>query len=169
MAVSPPPRPGPPPVVPSAPGPAPVGPVPVGPARPSRSGSAGVPERGPGLLLPAVLLAALVGGGLVGVLGAFLVPVRLGPVPVPLGAGVALVGNSVVGLAAARSAGGAGAAAAGLGWLAVVAALSVPGPGGDLVLPRTATAYAFLVVGALVSAATTGLGGLVRQPVRAAK
>lgn len=110
-----------------------------------------------------MLLAAVLAGGLLGLVGAFLVPLRVGGVPVPASPAVALIGNTVVGLVAARFAGRAGSALAGLGWLAVVGTLSVPGPGGDLVVPATATAYAFLVVGALASAVTVGLAGVVRD------
>jgi hypothetical protein len=49
-----------------------------------------------------------------------------------------------------------------------VSAASVPGPGGDLVVPATGTAYAFLVVGALASFAVVGLGGLVHDRARRA-
>lgn len=117
---------------------------------------------------PLVLLGALLAGGLVGLVGAFLVPLRVGDVPVPASPVVALVGNTVVGLGAARAAGRAGSAAAAAGWLVVVSAASVPGPGGDLVVPATGTAYAFLVVGALASFAVVGLGGLVHDRARRA-
>lgn len=110
-----------------------------------------------------MLLAAVLAGGLLGLVGAFLVPLRVGGVPVPASPAVALVGNTVVGLVAARLAGRAGSASAGLGWLAVVGTLSMPGPGGDLVVPATATAYAFLVAGALASAVTVGLAGVVHD------
>ena len=115
---------------------------------------------------PLVLLGALLAGGLVGLVGAFLVPLRVGGVPVPASAAVALVGNAAVGLGAAWAAGRAGSAAAAVGWLVVVGTASVPGPGGDLVVPATGTAYAFLVIGALTSSAVVGLGGLVRDRAR---
>ena len=130
----------------------------------------GVPDAQPGhLLRPVALLGALLAGGLLGLVGAFLVPLRVGAVLVPASPAVALVGNTLVGLGAARVAGRAGSALAGMGWLTVVGALSVPGPGGDLVVPASPMAYAFLVVGALASAATVGLAGLVRRPARAAE
>ena len=115
-----------------------------------------------------VLLGALLAGGLLGLVGAFLLPLRVGALPVPASPAVALVGNTLLGLGAARLAGRAGSALAGLGWLVVVGALSVPGPGGDLVVPATPMAYAFLVGGALASAVTFGLSGLVSDRARPA-
>lgn len=115
-----------------------------------------------------MLLGALLAGGLLGLIGAFLLPLRVGALPVPASPAVALVGNTLLGLGAARLAGRAGSALAGLGWLVVVGALSVPGPGGDLVVPATPMAYAFLVGGALASAVTFGLSGLVSDRARPA-
>jgi len=89
---------------------------------------------------------------LLAVWGAFLVPLRVGGVPVPVAPAVALVGNALLGRAGARLLGRAGAAGPGLVWLAVVLLLSTPRTEGDLVVPSTLTGLLFLVVGGLTSA-----------------
>jgi hypothetical protein len=91
--------------------------------------------------------------------GCFLVPLRLGGVPVPLACLVALVGNAALGRAGGRLFGRAGAAGPGLVWLVIVLRLSSPTADGDLVVPGTGWGLAFLVVGALTSAVVFGTAG----------
>lgn len=81
-----------------------------------------------------VLLAAA--GVLLGVIGAFLVPLRLGSGIEGLSVLIAVVGNLGVGLLGGlgtRST--AGIVAPGLGWFVAVGALFTTGPGGDIVIP----------------------------------
>lgn len=86
-----------------------------------------------GLLLDLVLLLI---GGLLGLIGCFLVPLRLGGGIEGLAIGIGLIGNFGVGLL-----GGLGnrsmrsALAPGLGWFFVVAVLSIVAPGGDVIIP----------------------------------
>jgi hypothetical protein len=87
-----------------------------------------------GLLLDLVLLLI---GGLLGVIGCFLVPLRLGGGGIEgLAIGVALIGNFGTGLL-----GGLGnrsvrsALAPGLGWFLAVGAISSLAPGGDVIIP----------------------------------
>jgi hypothetical protein len=86
-----------------------------------------------GLLLDLVLLLI---GGLLGVIGCFLVPLRLGGGVEGLAVGVALIGNFGIGLL-----GGLGnrsfrsALAPGLGWLVAVGVISSVAPGGDVIIP----------------------------------
>ena len=102
-----------------------------------------------------------------GLVGAFLVPLRIGDVPVPVSPVLAVVGNVALGVAAGRAAASRlGSVAAGLGWFGVVGIAAVPGPGGDIVLPASPTAYAFLALGALAAAVPIGLGGLVTGGAR---
>jgi hypothetical protein len=104
-----------------------------------------------GLVLVLALLLAL--------WGCFLVPLRVGGVPVPVACAVALVGNAGLGRAGAQLYGRAGAAGPGLVWLVVVLRLSSPTADGDLVVPATPVGLAFLVVGTLTSAVVLGLAG----------
>jgi hypothetical protein len=98
------------------------------------------------------LLALL--GGLFGLVGAFLVPLRVGGTPVPVSAILAFGGNVALGLAGARAAGDRlGALPPAAGWFGVVVLASMRGPGGDLVLPGTLGSYVFLLAGAVGSAA----------------
>lgn len=96
---------------------------------------------------------------LLAVWGCFLVPLRVGGVPVPLACVVALAGNALLGRAGAGLFGRAGAAGPGIVWLAVVLVLSSPRTEGDLVVPSTSVGLAFLVVGTLTSAVAFGLAG----------
>ena len=108
-------------------------------------------ERRTGLALVVVLAL------LTGLWGAFLVPLRVGGVAVPVAVLVAGVANAVLGVAGGRLAGRSGAAAPGLVWFGVVVVLQSRRPEGDLVLPNTTTGLLFLVVGTLVAAVTVGL------------
>jgi hypothetical protein len=86
-----------------------------------------------GLLLDLVLLVI---GGLLGVIGCFLVPLRLGGGVEGLAVGIALIGNFGTGLL-----GGLGnrsvrsAVAPGLGWFLAVGVISSLAPGGDVIIP----------------------------------
>ena len=85
--------------------------------------------------------------------GAFLVPFRLGGVPVPVSWVIAVVGNVAVGVAGGRLLGQYGAAVPGLLWLAVAATLAARSTEGDLVVAGTVVGAGFLPLGALASAA----------------
>lgn len=111
----------------------------------------------------AVLLPLLLLGVGLGVVGAFLVPLRVHGVLVPVSPVLAVVGNLAVGLLGARAAGSrAGAVLPALGWLAVVLVLGSSRPEGDLVLPGGSgigyVALAFILLGAVAAAAGVGLG-----------
>ena len=89
--------------------------------------------------------------------GAFLVPFRIGAAAVPVSWVIALVGNSVLGVAAGRLGGRAAiVVAAGL-WLAVALALGVRRQEGDLVVTSSAVGLGFLVLGAVGSAVAFGM------------
>lgn len=105
------------------------------------------------LSLGLVLLLAL----LLAVWGAFLVPLRLGGVPVPASVLVAAVGNVALGVAGGRLLGTAGALAPGALWVAVALTLGSRRAEGDLVVPGSAMGTAFLVVGALGAAVGYGV------------
>jgi hypothetical protein len=86
-----------------------------------------------GLILDLVLLVI---GGLLGVIGCFLVPLRIGGGVEGLAVGIALIGNFGTGLL-----GGLGnrsvrsAVAPGLGWFLAVGVISSLAPGGDVIIP----------------------------------
>ena len=115
---------------------------------------------------PAGLLTTVAAYALVAVLtpllavwGAFLVPLRVGGVPVPAGVLVAVVGNLGLGLAGARIVGSRlGALVPALGWLLVVLTLGSPRPEGDVVISSSAMGYAFLGLGTAAAAVALGLG-----------
>jgi hypothetical protein len=105
------------------------------------------------LVLDVVLLAV---GALLGLIGCFLVPLRIGNGIEGLAAAIALVGNAVVGLLGGigtRST--RGAMLPGIGWFVVVAAINLVAPGGDVIIPGKLpvdpgvidVGYAFLVLG----------------------
>jgi hypothetical protein len=114
-------------------------------------------------------LVLLVVGGFLGLIGAFLVPLRLGGGVEGLAAVIALVGNFAVGVL-----GGLGtrsmrsALLPGAGWFLVVAVISLLAPGGDVVIPGKLTqdpgvvtvGEAFLILGvagAIAAIAVTGV------------
>lgn len=104
------------------------------------------------------LLAVL--GALLGLVGAFLVPLRVAGVPVPVSAVLAALGNFGLGLAGARAAGDRlGVLAPAAGWFGVVTLASMRGPGGDVVLPGSLGSYAFLLGGTAASAAAFAFAG----------
>jgi hypothetical protein len=90
--------------------------------------------------------------------GAFLVPLRIGGVAVPVSCVLALVGNALLGRAGGRLLGRAGAAGPCVVWLAVVLALSFQRREGDLVVPTTLSGLLFLVVGMVTSALVLSFG-----------
>jgi hypothetical protein len=92
---------------------------------------------------------------LLAVWGAFLVPLHVGTVPVPVSVVIALA-PLVLGRAAGRLYGRPGAAAAGLVWFAVVVLLAAKRPEGDLVVPGDPTGLAFLLVGTTCAALAVG-------------
>lgn len=110
------------------------------------------------LLLLTVLLALW---------GAFLVPFRVGGTLVPVSVVLAVVGNVVVGRAAARLAGSSGALATGVLWTGLALVLSSRRAEGDVVVPGSAVGMAFLLAGALASAVAYGAAVLRPAPDRA--
>ena len=96
--------------------------------------------------------------------GAFLVPFRVGGTLVPVSLVIALVGNAVVGRAAARLAGSQGALATGVLWLGVAFVLSSRRAEGDVVVPGSAVGTGFLLAGALGSAVAYGAAVLRTTP-----
>jgi hypothetical protein len=112
-----------------------------------------------------VLLLAL----LLAVWGAFLVPLRVGGVPVPVSWVIAVVGNGLLGWVGGRLLGRLGAAGPGVVWLFVALAFGSQRAEGDLVVPGTSVGLVFLVAGAIASAVAYGAvprsrgGGLSRS------
>ena len=99
-----------------------------------------------------VLLLAL----LLAVWGSFLVPLRIGTVPVPVSWLIAVVGNGLLGWVGGRLLGRLGAAGPGVVWLAVALTFGSQRAEGDLVVPGTAVGLVFLVAGAVASAVAYG-------------
>ena len=94
----------------------------------------------------------------------FLVPLRVGTVPLPVSVPLAVAGNVVLARLAARVTGrGAPAVVPPVLWLAVVLVLAAPRPEGDVVVPGSATALAFLFAGA-VAGAYGAASTAVRRP-----
>ena len=89
--------------------------------------------------------------------GAFLVPLRVGGVPVPAAVLVACVANVALGTAGGRLYGRLGAAVPGLLWFAVVAVLQGRRPEGDLVVTGSLTGLAFLLLGSICAAVPVGV------------
>jgi threonine/homoserine efflux transporter RhtA len=84
---------------------------------------------------------------------AFLVPLRIGTVPLPVCVPLAMAGNIVLATLAARRTGSiAWAAAPPVLWLLVVIVLSLPRAEGDLIVPGTLTGLVFLFAGAIAGA-----------------
>ena len=93
---------------------------------------------------------------LLAVWGAFLVPLRVFGVAVPVSWIIALVGNFLLGWAGARLAGALGAALPALVWIVLVLVLASPRTEGDIVVRGTTIGTGFLVAGALGSAVAFG-------------
>ena len=111
----------------------------------------------------AVLVPLGVLGLALGIVGAFLVPLRVGTVMLPVSPVLAVVGNIAVGVLGARAAGSrAGAVVPGAAWLIAVLALGSARPEGDVILPggggEGAVALAFIGLGAVAAAVGVGLG-----------
>lgn len=114
-----------------------------------------VPARRPAPLAVRVVLGLLVAVAAVGlaIVECFLVPLRIGTVPVPVSVPLAVVGNVVLARLAGRLTGRAAAAVAPpVLWLAVVLVLAAPRAEGDLVVPGTLTGLVFLFAGAVSGA-----------------
>jgi hypothetical protein len=89
-------------------------------------------DRVEGLLLDLILLAV---GALLGLIGCFLIPLRLAGGTEGLAAGIALIGNFAAGLLGGLGARSVRSALApGIGWFLVVAGVGVFQPGGDVVI-----------------------------------
>ena len=95
---------------------------------------------------------------LLAVWGAFLVPLRLGGVPVPLCVVIAVVGNAGLGLAGSRITGSRlGGLVPGLVWLLIVLAFGTQTASGDIVIEASVMGYAFLVLGVIAAVAVLGV------------
>jgi hypothetical protein len=100
-----------------------------------------------GGLLTAVAGAALAVGG------SFLVPLRIGSVPIPVSVLLAVLGNVALARLAGRWTGSVAAAAVPpVLWLVVVIVLSLPRSEGDLIVPGTLTGLVFLFAGSVAGA-----------------
>ena len=90
--------------------------------------------------------------------GAFLVPLRLGGIPVPLCVVIAVVGNVGLALAGTRIVGRRlGGLVPGLVWLSIAFTFGSQSPGGDTVIPASVMGYAYLVFGIIAATAALGL------------
>ncbi len=91
--------------------------------------------------------------------GAFLVPLRVGGIPVPLSVVIAVVGNVGLALAGTRIVGRRlGGLVPGLVWLLIAFTFGTQSPGGDTVIRASGMGYAFLVFGIIAATAALGLG-----------
>lgn len=88
---------------------------------------------------------------------AFLVPLRVGGVRVPVSLLIALVGNVLLGRAGGRLLGAPGVLVPGLLWLSLAYLLGTQRAGGDLVIPGDLVGIAFLALGALGFAVAFGM------------
>lgn len=108
-----------------------------------------------GRVAAGVLVA--VGGVQLAVLECFLLPLRVGGVPVPLSIPAAVLGNLWLPALSYRVSGSRLAAASPvLVWLAVVILAALPRPEGDLIVPGTLRGIGLLVLGALAGAYALG-------------
>ena len=99
--------------------------------------------------------------------GAFLVPFRVGGTLVPVSLVIAVVGNVLLGRAAARLAGSTGPLVTGVLWIGLTLVLSSRRPEGDVVVPGSAVGMGFLLAGALASAVAYGAAVLRPAPAGA--
>lgn len=106
-----------------------------------------------------VLLLAV----LCAVWGAFLVPLRVDGVAVPVAVLLSGTANVLLGLEGGRLYGRLGAAVPGVLWFAVVATFQSRRPEGDLVIVGSATGLALLLLGAVCAAVPVGI--VRRDPV----
>ena len=121
------------------------------PAAAPLDAAAPAPLTGPALV--AAYLLVLLLAVLLALWGAFLVPLRLGTVPLPVSWVVAAVGNGALGWAGGRLLGRAGAAGPGIVWVVIALTLGSRRAEGDLVVPGSVPGLVFLLVGAVASAA----------------
>lgn len=133
---------------PAAPAP-PGAPAPLGAAVPSPPSRPADPLA---LRVAAGVLISLFSIGLA-VVEAFLVPLRIGTVPLPLSVLLAVVGNAGLTKLAVRQTGSIvwGVLQPVL-WLLVIVVLSLPRPEGDLIVPGSLTGLVFLFAGAVAGA-----------------
>jgi hypothetical protein len=104
------------------------------------------------LRVAAGVLVAVLAVGLA-LVEAFLVPLRIGTVPLPVCVPLAMAGNIVLAKLAARQTGSiAWGAVPPVLWLIVVIVLSLPRAEGDLVVPGSLTGLVFLFAGAVAGA-----------------
>ena len=131
---------------PAAPAPPPSAPVPPVPAPPSH------PPYQLALRVAAGVLISLFSVWLA-VVEAFLVPLRIGTVPLPLSVLLAVAGNAGLTKLAVRQTGSivCGVLQPVL-WLLVIVVLSLPRPEGDLIVPGSLTGLVFLFAGAVAGA-----------------
>ncbi len=84
---------------------------------------------------------------------AFLVPLRIGTVPLPMSVLLAVAGNAGLTKLAVRQTGSiVWGVLQPILWLLVIVVLSLPRPEGDVIVPGTAMGLAFLFVGAVAGA-----------------
>lgn len=101
--------------------------------------------------------------------GAFLVPLRVGGMLLPVALVIVVAANGSLGVAAGRLLGRWGSAAAGLLWLFLAFRLSTPRPEGDLVIANSWVGVGYLLLGVVSAAVAFGLTPLKRlRPVAAA-
>ena len=113
-----------------------------------------------GLVIVLIVLAT--------VWGAFLIPLRVGGMLLPIALVIVVVANSALGLAAGRLLGRWGSAAAGLLWLVLAFRLSTPRPEGDLIISNSWVGVGYLLLGVVSAAVAFGLTPLKRlRPVAA--
>lgn len=147
----------------------PTGAAPTGAGRPSdgipgggpEDRPAGRPVRTPGRAERFATYAVLfLLGAILGVIGAFLVPLRIGRQVAPISVVLAVIGNLAVGIFGARGTGSRlGAVAPGVGWLLVAFALGVKRPEGDVIVPGGGVGVAFTLGGTLAAAIAIGIVG----------
>ena len=98
-----------------------------------------------------------------GILGAFLVPLRISGMAVPASLVVAALNAPLV-YTAMRVAGRPGGAVVALAWLVVTLTLGTTRAEGDLVIPSGGMGVAFLGVGTLSAGIPLGLRGRTADP-----
>ena len=135
-----------------------------GPTHPEPAEQPGVATPGPGAAARAAAYAlVLVLTVLLAVWGAFLVPLRVAGLAVPVCWFVALAGNVVLGIAGGRLLGKVGAVVPVLVWSAVAFALGTRRSEGDLIVTGSVSGLGFLLAGAVGGAVAYGLQ-LTRLP-----
>ena len=137
------------------PRPDPAAPAPPGAPAPTGSAVSPPPSRPADPLALRVAVGVLISLFSVGlaVVEAFLVPLRIGTVPLPLSVLLAVAGNAGLTKLAVRQTGSIvwGVLQPVL-WLLVIVVLSLPRPEGDLIVPGSLTGLVFLFAGAVAGA-----------------